>query len=85
MKERHGDHLVLCGNGDVARILPFGTPEEIRREVRRCLRQGAAGGGFVLASSNSLHSQVPLENYLVMLDEAHRSGVYPIDLSPEDE
>src|SRR3990170_4898435 len=85
MKERHGHHLVLCGNVDVSRILPFGTPEEIRREVRRCLRQGAPGGGFVLASSNSLHSQVPLENYLVMLDEAHRSGVYPIDLSPEDE
>ncbi len=80
MKARHGDRLILCGNVDVTHILPWGKPEEIRREVLRCLGQGAQGGGYVLSSSNSLHSQIPLSNYQIMLDTAREFGRYPIQL-----
>ena len=84
MKARHGEHLTLCGNVDVTQILPWGKPEEIRREVLRCLRQGAQGGGYILSSSNSLHSQIPLSNYQIMLDTAREFGRYPIHLDAGD-
>lgn len=69
-KARHEERLPLCGNTDVTYILPWGKPDEIRREVLRCLRQGAQGGGYLLSSSNSLHSQI-------MLDTAREFGRYP--------
>jgi len=83
VKRRHGDRLTLCGNVDAARVLTFGTPQQVRQEVRRCLRQAAAGGGFILASSNSIHSQVPPDNLRAMLDAAREYGQYPIELLQE--
>jgi hypothetical protein len=48
--------------------------------VIRCLKQGAKGGGYFLSSSNSLHSQIPLANYQIMLETAREFGSYPLDL-----
>jgi len=77
-KEKYGDRLTLMGNVSCARTLVTGTPEEIEEETRRAIEIAAPGGGYVLSSSNTIHSQVPAEKYLVMLEAAKKYGKYPI-------
>ncbi len=53
IKREYGRDLVLVGNVDI-RVL-FGVDvRAVRREVNRCIEQGAAGGGYLIASCNSI-------------------------------
>ncbi|MGQ9543199.1 MAG: uroporphyrinogen decarboxylase family protein [Candidatus Bathyarchaeia archaeon] len=82
VKEKYGDRICLLGNVDCRYVLPYGGEEDVRKDVRRCIDAAAEGGGFILASSNSLHSNVKVENIYVMVDEARRYGKYPIKRLP---
>ncbi|MHB8897937.1 MAG: uroporphyrinogen decarboxylase family protein, partial [Thermoguttaceae bacterium] len=55
MKSRIGDRVCLKGNVDCTGALCSGTPEEVAEEVRQCIAGGAAGGGLILSSSNTIH------------------------------
>jgi uroporphyrinogen decarboxylase len=78
IKEQYGQRITLMGNVDCGRILPFGSREEIERETRRAILEGAAGGGFILSSNNTIHSLIPAGNYRTMLEAARRYGGYPL-------
>ncbi len=80
VKRRYGDKVCLLGNVDCGYILSQAPIEEVVADVKRCLRDGAPGGGFVLMSSNSLHSSVRPENYRAMVETARRYGTYPLNL-----
>jgi len=71
----------LLGNVSCAKTLVSGTPEEIEEETRRAIEIAAPGGGYVLSSSNTIHSQVPAKNYLAMREAARKYGKYPIQKS----
>ena len=63
LKERFGRDLVFWGGGvDTQRILPFGTPQEVRDEVRRRVDDLAPGGGLVFAPVHNIQPFVPVEN-----------------------
>jgi uroporphyrinogen decarboxylase len=78
VKRRYGQRIFLAGNVDCKYILPFGSEEDVRKEVRRCIDEAGRDGGFILTSSNSLHANVKLENVKVMIDEARKYGKYPL-------
>jgi uroporphyrinogen decarboxylase len=78
VKRKYGTKLCLIGNVDGAHLLPHGTVAEVEAAVRECMRQGAPGGGYILSSSNSIHSGVKPENYLAMLAAGRQYGVYPV-------
>jgi uroporphyrinogen decarboxylase len=80
VKRRYGEQVCLLGNVDCGYMLSQAPIEEVFADVKRCLRDGAPGGGFVLMSSNSLHSSVRPENYRAMVEAAHRYGGYPLNL-----
>jgi uroporphyrinogen decarboxylase len=80
VKQKYGDKLCLLGNVDCGHILSRAPIDEVVATVKQCIRDGAPGGGFVLMSSNSLHSSVRAENYRAMVETAHRYGTYPLDL-----
>jgi len=77
VKEKYGHRVCLMGNVDCAYTLTWGTLEEVREEVKRCIRQAARGGGFMCMSSNSIHSAVKPENYMEMVKAIHDYGQYP--------
>ena len=54
IKREFGQDLVLIGNVDV-RLLFDSDLEAVRREVDRCIEQGAPGGGYMIASCNSIY------------------------------
>jgi hypothetical protein len=63
LKERFGERIVFWGGGvDTQRTLPFGTPEEVRREARERIAAFAPGGGFVFTAIHNVQAKVPVEN-----------------------
>ena len=78
VKQSYGDKICLLGNVDCRYVLPFSSEEDVRRDVRRCIDAAAGGGGYVLASSNSIHANCKVENVYTMVDETRRYGRYPL-------
>jgi len=62
---KHGDRLHFCGTMCVQTTLPFGTPAEVEREVRRRLALFPRGGLF-LGPTHAIQVGTPLENILTM-------------------
>ena len=78
LKRRHGGRLSFCGAIDTKRVLPYGTPSDVRAEVRRVIGTLAPGGGYLLASVHTIMDEVPPENILAMVDAAMEDGRYPL-------
>lgn len=80
VKAKYGQRIAIKGNVDCIETLVNGTQEEVIEETKETIRAGAPGGGFILSSSNSIHSGVKPENYLTMLKTLEQYGHYPIRL-----
>ena len=78
LKRRYGRDITLLGNIDCGHLMTRGSKDEIAKAVRRCIRDVAPGGGYVLSSSNSIHGDIPTGNFLAMLEAAREFGEYPI-------
>lgn len=78
LKRNFGRDMSFWGAIDSQHVLPFGTPEQVRDEVRTRIRDLGPGGGFVLASCHNIQREVPAENVLAMFDAAAEHGEYPI-------
>jgi uroporphyrinogen decarboxylase len=77
LKREFGKDLVFWGGGvDTQRVLPYGTPEEVRVEVRRRLDDLMPGGGFVFNPVHNIQGDVPTENLMAMWETLQEYGVY---------
>ena len=67
LKREFGGQLVFWGGGvDTQKTLPFGTPDEVYREVRERIDIFAPGGGFVFNAIHNVQSNVPTANLLAL-------------------
>jgi methanogenic corrinoid protein MtbC1 len=80
VKKRWGKKLCLIGNINLDSTLTRGTPEDVRAEVYERIRTIGPGGGYMVASSNSITDYVPVKNMRALLDAAWEFGKYPIQL-----
>ena len=78
LKSKYGNRIVFCGAVDTHRLLPYGTPDEIRAEVKRVIEALAPGGGFMLGAVHTVMNDVPPENVLAMVDAVEEFGRYPV-------
>jgi len=79
LKERYGDRMAFWGGGvDTQQTLPFGTPDQVRREVRERIRIFAPGGGFIFNTVHNVQPGVPVENVIAMYETLREYGTYPI-------
>ena len=77
LKRQFGRDLTFYGGGiDTQRVLPRGTPGEVRDEVRRRIDDLAPGGGFIFAAVHNIQADVPPENILAMREALQEYGVY---------
>ena len=81
MKEKYGDKITLIGNVDATYLLPYGSREEIEKQVLECIKTAAPGGGYILASDHSIHEGVQPKNAIIMFKAARKYGRYPIRFS----
>jgi methylmalonyl-CoA mutase cobalamin-binding domain/chain len=80
VKQKWGKKLCLIGNLNLDSTLTLGTPEDVRAEVYERIRTIGPGGGYMVASSNSITDYVPLANMKAMIDATFEFGNYPIEL-----
>jgi uroporphyrinogen decarboxylase len=79
-KAKYGDRMALVGNLSCTTTLPYGTPDDVEREVLECLRDAGPGGGYILAPDHSFHSAISFENTWRALETCLSYGTYPLDL-----
>jgi uroporphyrinogen decarboxylase len=82
LKRDYGHRICLVGNIDLHYTLTRGTPEETTEEVRRRIAVCGLGGGYILASANSLPPYAKPENVKAMGDALLRFGRYPLEAAP---
>jgi uroporphyrinogen-III decarboxylase len=79
LKERFGDRIVFWGGGvDTQHTLPFGTPEDVRAQVRERIWTFGRGGGYVFDAVHNVQAGVPLENLLALYETIREHGRYPL-------
>jgi uroporphyrinogen decarboxylase len=78
LKQRYGSHICFCGAIDTQRILPYGSPQEVRREVRRVIELLGPSGGYLLAAVHTIMDETPPENILAMVEAVDEFGRYPL-------
>ncbi|HID87918.1 MAG TPA: methyltransferase [Anaerolineae bacterium] len=75
LKREFGHRITFWGGGcDTQRVLPRGTPEEVREDVRERLRVFAPGGGYVFAAVHNIQPDVPPENLVAMFQAVREFG-----------
>ena len=69
LKDEFGQQLTFWGGGvDTQRVLPYGTPDEVRRHVIGQCEIFGKDGGFVFNSVHNVQANVPVENIVAVFD-----------------
>ncbi len=76
LKQEFGDKLAFWGAIGTQHILPFGTREEIRAEVRKLIETVGAGGGLLLGPTHYIEPEVPWENVVTVYEAIEEFGQY---------
>ena len=77
LKKDFGKDIVFWGGGvDSQKILPLGTTQEVKDNVKRNVEALAPGGGYVFASVHNIQAEVPPQNIKAMIEELHEIGKY---------
>jgi len=83
LKDTYGERITFWGGGiDTQRVLPFGTPEEIRAMVAERIRIFGAGGGFVFNPIHNVQAGIPVENLLALYEAFAEFSGYPAGARP---
>jgi uroporphyrinogen decarboxylase len=68
MKRLYGDRLSFWGGVSTQRLLPYGTPDEVRAEVKRLIAEVGRDGGYILAPAHSIPGDARPENIMAMIE-----------------
>lgn len=71
-----GKDLAFWGAIDTHRVLPLGSPADVREEVRHRIADLGPGGGYVLAAVHNIQADAPPENVVAMVEAAREFGVH---------
>ncbi len=77
LKKDFGENIVFWGGGvDTQGVLPMGTPDEVREDVKRNLEALMPGGGYVFNTIHNIQADVPVANIVAMIETLREYGVY---------
>ena len=69
LKAQFGDKLTFWGGGvRTQTTLPYGTPAEVKEEVRQQVKTFGKDGGFVFNTIHNTQANVPVENFIAMIE-----------------
>jgi uroporphyrinogen-III decarboxylase len=68
LKKTYGDRLAFFGGIDIQQLLPFGTPEEVKRNVKEKISILGKGGGYIVAPAHNIQLDTPLENIFALFE-----------------
>ena len=77
IKKEFGSHISFWGGGcDTQKILPFGTPEEVKSDVKQRIEHLSSDGGLVFCTVHNIQADVPPENVMAMYETLKLYGAY---------
>jgi len=76
LKAEFGARLCFHGSISIQDRLPFGTPEQVRSEVRDRMADLAPGGGFIVCTAHNIQADAPVENVLALVRAYDEFGRY---------
>ena len=76
VKREFGDRLSFFGTISVQQTMPFGTPDDVRAEVKLRMETIGRGGGLLLAPSHVLQPDTPWENVVAFFEAIEEYGYY---------
>jgi uroporphyrinogen decarboxylase len=83
LKKRFGKDITFYGGGvDTQQVLPRGTPQQVRDEVKRRIDDLAPGGGFIFNTVHNIQADVPPVNIEAMWETLREHGVYGSSAGP---
>ncbi|MHB8056073.1 MAG: uroporphyrinogen decarboxylase family protein, partial [Candidatus Aminicenantales bacterium] len=69
LKKKYGGRVVFWGGGvDTQKTLPFGTPDQVRKEVAERIEILSEGGGFVFNAIHNIVAGTPVDNLMAMFE-----------------
>jgi len=78
LREKYRENLSFFGTIDVQKTLPFGSAEDVKKEVMAHIETCGYNGGLIIAPSHTILPGIPVENILAMCETAKKYGRYPI-------
>ena len=75
VKKLYGDKVCLIGNVNCG-LMQTGTEEELIEDVRRSLREGMPGYGYIFSTSNCVYTGLGLDRYELMHKIWREEGIY---------
>jgi hypothetical protein len=75
IKELYGDRITIHGTISVQKTLPFGTIEEVRKEVETRIMTVGRGGGLIIAPTHTVDKHIPIENVVEMYRAAMQTKI----------
>lgn len=76
LKQEHGDRLSFWGTVGDQSVLPYGTPDEVREQVRTRMETVGKGGGLMIAPAHVVEPEVPVENVMAFFEAVEEYGGY---------
>jgi uroporphyrinogen-III decarboxylase len=74
LKREYGENLCFWGSIDIQHTLPFGTPEDVRREVKDRLETLGKGGGLIIGPTHHVQLDTPMENFWALVNTVRETS-----------
>jgi len=71
LKRRFGRDLCFHGGISIQRVLPFGTPQQIRRDVQAIAEVVGEDGGYIFCTSHNIQADTPVANVVALMEAYH--------------
>jgi uroporphyrinogen-III decarboxylase len=68
LKHLYGDRLCFWGTVDEQETLPFGSADDVRREIHARLQTIGKGGGLIIGPTHHVQLDTPMENFWAMVN-----------------
>jgi uroporphyrinogen decarboxylase len=80
LKKEFGNDICFWGGVDTQNVMPFGTTDDVEKEVKQRILDLAPGGGYVLTAVHNIQKGVSPQNICQMYKTARKYGKYPISI-----
>lgn len=74
LKKNFSANMSFHGGIDIQRLLPFGTPDEIKKRIKELIKIWGSDGGWIAAPSHNIQPDTPVENIMAMYDTLQEYG-----------